>query len=310
MTRKRIFFIYAPSYDEKIGGSIVLHKLCDLINRGGDRAYLYPIGSGLKIGDLVFDPLSFVLQLFHKITTRIKFKTLSKYITPVALIFKNRNAIVIYPEIVSGNPLGAKNVVRWLLHKPGFHSGLVDFNPSDLIFYFQEVFNDPYLNCNIGGKLQVMDIRTDIYTRTNFGARSGSCYLLRKGKKREILHDLNCSIMIDNLSHEEVAKLFNQSEYFISYDSYTLYSQYAALCGCISIVIPELGVNKEAWQPVDELRYGVSYGFDEIELARETQGKAKDYLTGLEKEFTQSVREFVCICTQYFNAPNKSTENR
>lgn len=298
---KVVFFIYAPSYNEKIGGSIVLHKLCDLINKCGGKAYLYPIGSAIETREIINNPILFITSFFRKILILKNFKKLSKFNTPVAIVFRKKNSITIYPEIVSGNPLRANKVVRWLLHKPGFHTGSVEFNSNDLIFYFQEAFINPDLNFNVGGKLQVMNIRTDIYTQTNFGARQGSCYLMRKGKKRRISHDLNNSIIIDDLSHEEVAKIFNKVETFISYDAYTLYSQYAAICGCDSVVVPESGISKEAWQPIDELRYGISYGFNEIQLANQTKNMVKEYLTNLEAEYANSVFEFINNCTQYFN---------
>ena len=40
MTRR--FIIYVPSFDENIGGNIALHRLCDLLNRQGETARLWP----------------------------------------------------------------------------------------------------------------------------------------------------------------------------------------------------------------------------------------------------------------------------
>lgn len=300
MMKNTNFVIYSPSYDEKIGGSIALHRLCDLINKEGGQAYLYPMRPHFNIEKPIISACDVIFHFLRNIK-KSNFKRFSEFNTPIASFWNKRNAIIVYPEIISGNPLRGRKVVRWLLHKPGFHTGLIRYNPKDLVFYFQDAFNEHNLDLKIGGELQVVYPRTDVYKKTNFGERSGTCYLLRKGKEREILHDLNNSTLIDDLSHEQIAKIFNQTEKLISYDAYTMYSQYAAVCGCISIVVPEKGIDKKNWQPVEELRYGISYGFDEIEWATKTQEKVADYLNSRESSSSQSVKRFIAFCNHHFN---------
>ncbi len=36
------FIIFAPTYDENIGGVILLHKLCHLLNANGIKSFLFP----------------------------------------------------------------------------------------------------------------------------------------------------------------------------------------------------------------------------------------------------------------------------
>ena len=92
------YLIYTPSYNPQSGGIIVLHKLCHMLNNLGAHAFL-----------------------FHdKIDNVNYFNTNPEYLTPIAdLSILNQDPIVIYPEIVIGNPLNAKHVVRWLLNRPG-----------------------------------------------------------------------------------------------------------------------------------------------------------------------------------------------
>jgi len=68
--------------------------------------------------------------------------------------------------------------------------------------------------------------------------------MVRKGKDRDLnYHPANYQ-QIDGLSHEDICKVFYQSEFFISCDFHTLYSQYAVLCGCKSIVVPDPALSK------------------------------------------------------------------
>ena len=85
----------------------------------------------------------------------------------------------------------------------------------------------------------------------------------RKGKHKNIQHNLKDSIQVDGMSHRELADIFNSIEVFINYDEYSAYSRFAALCGCRVIIIPNEGITKQDWMPEEYQRYGLSYGFND-----------------------------------------------
>ncbi|MDP4301996.1 hypothetical protein [Leptothrix discophora] len=298
----KTYVIYANSFDENSGGALVLHRLCDLLNQAGVRALLWPSMNAL------FDPW----RPFHYLHRRRmerrwrrkhgEYRTFPGFHTAIATAADVRDAIVIYPEVVDGNPLQARHVVRWLLHKPGFHTGRINYGKNDKFFFFQNAFNDPSLNPDPDNLLRTVFIRDDIYKRTNFGDREGVCYILRKGAHRPMIHDTTRSIKIDGLSHREAAAVFNRVKTCISYDPYTMYSQFAALCGCDSIVVPEEGMSLASWYPDERDRYGVALGWDNLDAARESVPLLLPRLKEQEIEANQSVRRFIEKCELYFGS--------
>lgn len=299
------FIILTRGYDDDSGGIVVLHQLCDRLNKLGYEAYIWPF---FKPALDFTNPIKAAYLFFRYFRKNIKygFKKKSKLNTPTASYKDLENGIVIYPEVVVGNPLNAKKVVRWLLHKPGFNNGgKIDFGIDDLFFYYDKAFDDSRYNKHPENHLHIVSQRSDVYKVTNDGTRKGSCYLLRKGGNREIVHDTKESNLIDGLSHEKSAQVFNQVEYCISYDTYTMYNVYAAMCGCIPIIIPEDGISKDQWQPVEEGRYGIAYGFDDIEYAKETRELLLKYLEKQEKESNESVIQFVEKCKIFFQIDDK-----
>lgn len=296
---RRRFVIFAGSFDENIGGVIALHRLCDLLNREGHEAFLWPEKRP------AFDaarPLHSAWRLFRHYRRRKNrlYATWPSFRTPIARQADLRDAIVVYAEVVEGNPLHAKHVVRWLLHKPGFHTGQSRYGANDRFFFYQKAFDDPTLNPDGDNLLKTVFVRDDVYRQDNFGERRGTCYILRKGKGRPLVHDLADSVLADDLSHAELAEVFNRVHTCISYDTYTMYSLFAALCGCVSVVVPEEGVSKEQWYPDPRDRYGLAYGFDDVEHAVQTRHLLLPRLKEQESLANESVRAFVARCALYF----------
>lgn len=220
--------------------------------------------------------------------------------------FVGKNTIVVYPEIVNGNLLNAKNVVRWLLyHNKIYHrdenGNTIGYNKNDLFFAYRDVFNDPKLNpnCNL---LKTPYYDLELYKRTNYGNRDGKCYIIRKGASRPDLPKEFDGVIIDYLPEKEKVDVFNKCEYCISYDTQTAYSSIAAMCGCISIVVPEHGKKRSDYLATGEKGFGIAYGYskEEIDFATKTREKVLDNYKLLNNSSLNSIKKFVEICEEYF----------
>lgn len=291
MSDKPDFVIWSPEFKESSGGIIALHYLCHLINSLGRKAYIFR-------PELVYQSMGYRGEF-----NSVKSDAFSRIYAPVCTSFPTKKSIIIYPEVVEGNPLGADNVVRWLLYKPGAFTGVIKYGLDDLIFTYQDAFDSSELTQPRGGNLYVLYYLNDVYKQTNFGKRKGTCFLIKKGAHKTSQKEYNKRMLIDGLSHQEKAKIFNESEVFISYDTSTLYSQYAALCGCSSVVVPDEGTSVEDWHQQDNRwRYGVAYGFsnDEIARANVTRHLLNQLIEELEESSKASVKNFIQVCDQYF----------
>ncbi len=274
MTDRPSFVIYTQRYEEKSGGSLLLHHLCHYLNECGYPAYLWKWDKKLRkktrrnwLSTMTYH----VERLKHRLSmpgdkpSRRAF-TSPLLNTPVASYQDLAKSIVIYPEVISGNPLYAKRVVRWFLNRPGFFTGHVEYGDDELHFHFRDQFRSPD---HPSTEFRFF-VSLKCFQKTNFGKRSGTCFILRKGKNRTIEHDLTNGIIIDELPNNEIAEVFNQCEYCISYDLHSAYSSYAALCGCKSIVVPDPQLTIEAWRKAEDSRWGVAYGEDDLDRAQET----------------------------------------
>lgn len=297
--------IVSPPYCENNGGVIALHKLCHTINELGGEAYLHPYVTEQKLS--IKGLLKCTKQKFYN--SFCSYHTNEKLNTPFIRRVSSqekKNAIVMYPEIVDGNPLQIKNVVRWFLHHPGYHSGSISYNTGELYFTYGAFGVDFNLfgSVRVERKLEVTHLFYEFYNMEDItNDRSGTSYCLRKGKGRHISHDLENSILIDGKSHQEIAEIFRKTKYFITYDFHTAYIWFAILCGCIPIIVPHESFSKDDLYPDKSLLLGVAYGFEkeELEVASNEMKLAQEKIASKEYETVSNVEFFLKEVCSYFS---------
>lgn len=302
------FIIFAPSYSEISGGAVAMHKLCHLINSLGGKAFLFPMFESFYLNQINFRRV--ILRMLHRHlkSSFSQYKVHGHWETPVITKLSSEvdlsNSIVVYPEITFGNPLNAPYVVRWMLHNPGFHKGTFYYGTDELHFKFNTAIQDfNYPRCTLWkDKLEVIHYPLDLYNEIDTSpTRSGRAYCIRKGRNRVRKEDLSDGVIIDGMSHQDVARTLKSVEQFISYDTYTAYSKFAALCGCDSIVIPEDGVDITDWYSDPADRLGVAYGFEEIEWARKTRQDLKAAVAQQHERSAEDVKRFLLATESFFS---------
>lgn len=302
------FLIFSPPYDEIRGGAIALHKLCHLINELGGEACLFPIFDNLEINQLNYHRDVFKILRRHVRWLTKPYRTNPALNTPVVSRLSSLPSfpddwIVVYPEVTFGNPLNATHVVRWLLHNPYAVKKKAYFVPGELQFKIHSYIDfQPFPLTEVSQQeLLVVHFPTNYYnTADTSERRSGTAICLRKGRHRVLQHELKDAILIDGLPHKKVAEIFKRVERFISYDAYTAYSRFAALCGCDSIVVPSEGVSIDEWRADPKERYGIAYGEEQIDWARSTRYLLEERFRQFEIESRQNVEAFLRECNTHF----------
>ena len=272
------FIIYTYDYSVGSGGIKVMHKLCDLLNKVGFKSYIKPVS-----------------------ISESGFITCPDYYTPLVpqeLLDDINQAIVIYPEGVRHNPLKCKNVVRWMLGRPS--GDYLTYGPSDLIYWYMD-----YLYWDgLGHKENILGVREfheDIFVNKGL-ERKGSCFTIRKGIFTNVHPPDSIEIgwtIANDL--EKTAELFNTTERFYSYDTFTFFSLQAVMCGCLSIVIPSFDVSKEHWLNGSRFhKYGIAWGEDDIPRAIETAPLVFEEIKQEKLEINKNVIKFAEHCQKYF----------
>lgn len=290
------FIIVAPSYNENKGGALVLHKLCHLLNSYGHEAWLFPYisESDGTINGRILACKRLIKRILFPFTTNPHFNT------PIIRLKRNipKDIVAIYPEIINGNPLNKQKVVRWFLHHPGYHTGSIKYGINEFYISYKsfgrgEEFTNSHFSKN---ELTITHFFNDVYNTESAVAdehRTGSAYCMRKGVGRKIVHDLKDSILIDGMSHQEIALIFKRTKYFYCYDQYTAYFWFSIMCGCIPVVIPLNDVSKTEWYPNEEDRLGIAYGIQDIDYAVKTRLLALNKFAQLERENINNINTFV-----------------
>ena len=279
------FLIYSFNYDWKSGGNQVLHDLGKILSK---------------------DYTTYVFGT----TTVFESKAICVNIDKAKEIAFQDDVITIYPEVISGNPFNAKNVVRYVLYYPGWHAGDKEYSDDELIItYTNEYVKDTkYDNAFV---LTVLNPKLNIM-KNNDKKRNKIGLLVRKCKdfeyKMNLLNEYKHLLKLPVISIDDeinkcndlrdLSKIYNTITLFISFDPHTYHSIMAALCGCTSIVIPSKEISNEEFYNVQ--KYGVAYGFENIDFAKLTYSKMIDDLKQMEQNTFTQCANFVKLIQNHF----------
>lgn len=220
-----VFYIFSKSYTPFSSGRRCLFLLCHHLNRLGYEAYV--TGRNAPA---------------HLEVRRANRK----------LIARNRRMgiddIVIYPEVVRGNPLGGSKVVRYLLNRLGARgrTGPVDpsdFGVHDYIVHFADEFRHPQLASR---RLMIPLVDRLVFKRNPpVGQRSG--YVVYSKRFRPDLSSLPAWVSPitvvsgDNpVEPSALAALYRRSRALVVWERTAAIGE-AMCCGCPVIVIPHEG---------------------------------------------------------------------
>jgi hypothetical protein len=223
----------------------------------------------------------------------------SKLISNVSELDMDK-VIVIYPEIVKGNPYNGKNVVRWILYHTKNEE--MTWSETDVYFYYNDYFRTKkqkerlILNC--------YELRLD--ELKDFGLeREGYCHIYRPDKtpndfmvgvkynSEDLIHGFF------NKGWDWLINKFNTKEYFITHDDATYFSIIASLCGCKSIILYE--TKKDNFKERNPLfKYGVAYGFEELDESIKTRSLMRQHLMDMDKNSHVSVDNFIKYWEDFF----------
>jgi hypothetical protein len=225
--------------------------------------------------------------------------------------------LVVYPEPIRGNPLGATEVLRWVLYRvdPAVVSSWQ--RAGDRVAYY---WPDLHPTATPELVLRTLDAGLQRFVDRG-GARSGVCYRVGKGADYHplrVAHEEDVVVGalagVASRAGEEFARgvgagpwpavelrrgatldqmvdLFNQRALFVSYDCASATSLLAALCGCASIIVPRPGMVRADLLPCFER--GVGLGLGEVEFAVDQLRSVRAYCRSLEVEGTATVASLV-----------------
>jgi len=218
-------------------------------------------------------------------------------------------AWVVYPEVIAGNPLDAKNVVRWVLNRPGLLGGEKVYPDSEHIFIYSDVYAE-YVKNPIRGKLYMPTIDRNLFypPRDDF-RRSLECYYVGKSKFKSGVLDPDTTFEITRFTpaKSELGKLFRVSKMLYCFDNSTALIYEALLCGCPVTIIPD---GTQTWADYQNLELGTDgiHWWPEAGSIHNSL-QLSDRLDRLEREYHRQVRELVTYTQRIHPSPHKRIDH-
>lgn len=180
------------------------------------------------------------------------------------------NTVVIYPEVIFGNPFKAINVVRWCLNRPGFLSGDRIYAPDEMVFIYSEMLRNYVMN-DIKGVLNMPTLDKSLFFEDISVKKDIETYYVGKGEFIPGLIDTSKIVEITRQTppnRKDLSKLLQRSKVLYCFDSMTALTTEARACNTPVICLNIHDFSKEEMAKAECGVEGMGFGLDELEEAK------------------------------------------
>jgi hypothetical protein len=274
MPAKHGYVIYSPDFAANSAGVVCLFRLCDCLNRLGYHSYL--AYARRTPPDMI------------TLTTSLRY----------ARKLAQSGYTAVYPEYVSGNPLGAPYVARWVLNRPGLLGGDEIYDQHELVFYYSEVYL-PYIKNHVSGKLYMPTIDESIFYHDGRSSESRSleCFYVGKSKWKDGFceRDKVFEITRQYPRKTELGNLFRASRLLYCFDNSTILVYEAIACGCPVVIIPDGTQTWEDFQRLELGTDGICWGLAGVERTKVDLFALHSRLNRVKGDYKRQLVEFIYL---------------
>jgi hypothetical protein len=213
--KRRPYYIFAPRYTRISNGIRALHLLCHYLNKLGEEAYVLTLET---------EPTLSTPLLSKDVVERHK--------------SANRVPIIVYPEVILGNPLNGSSVVRYILNHIGLLGGPQRYEKSDMLVYWAAEYVDTARDPN-PSYILIPTVDIKIFNNENNPRDSERNEVLIYPGRYEQAQEAYPSLFEDATvitrdwphSHEALAALLRRGKVLYCFANSSIVSE-ALLCGC------------------------------------------------------------------------------
>jgi hypothetical protein len=295
--------IAARPYRHNSFGIVVLHRLYKtILELGHECRLIFFEGDGF-ICNWYFSENPFCYE--PQFNNLIKFNNLTNFFEET-----KEGGLIIYPEIINGNPLQGKNIVRYLLNKEGaLKKWGMNAGDNDFILVFSKLYRDQFH----ASLFYPPDISWVNEKFMSPGTKDLDLTYLGKGIKYGVKNIIKNTIQIsrewpsDKLSYID---LLGRCRYFFSFDTLSSTNTDAMLAGAVPFIF-EFGPfklknleNSEipfySGKATYDLEMNITkLDFDELQF-RLTRSKAINSIKMLEENFQFNTSNFITRAISHF----------